>query len=136
VRFVDSNIFLRYLAAGDPAKSRACFDLFQRVQAGKEAVTTCEAVVTEVAYVLRSAAHYGLMPDEIGARLRPILSLRGLKLAQKGTYIRALDLWASYPAVDFEDVLSVAHMERQGLDEILSYDKDFDRIAGVRRFEP
>ena len=64
------------------------------------------------------------------------LTIAGLKLAQKGTYIRALDLWASYPAVDFEDVLSVAHMERQGLDEILSYDKDFDRIAGVRRFEP
>ena len=61
MRFVDSNIFLRYLAAGDPARSKACFDLFQRAQAGKEAVTTCEAVVTEVAYVLRSA---GRDPDE------------------------------------------------------------------------
>jgi predicted nucleic acid-binding protein len=38
--------------------------------------------------------------------------------------------------MDFEDCLSVAHMERQHLKEIYSYDQDFDRVEQVRRVEP
>lgn len=49
---------------------------------------------------------------------------------------RALDLWEGYPALDFEDVVTVAHMERLGLTEVLSYDTDFDRIPMVQRVEP
>ncbi|MBI2913420.1 MAG: type II toxin-antitoxin system VapC family toxin [Chloroflexi bacterium] len=136
MRFLDANIFLRYLVPGDEAKARACFALFQKVKTGEEVVTTSEAVVAEVAYVLRSRAHYRLAPSEIGARLRPILALRGLKLPHKRTYLRALDLWNAHPALDFEDVLTVAHMERLGLVEVVSYDTDFDRLPDLRRVEP
>jgi len=136
VKFLDANIFLRYLVPGDEAKAQACFALFQRVKAGDETVTTSEAVIAEVAYVLRSRAQYGLAPPEIDVRLHPILSLRSLKLPHKGAYLRALDLWDDYPALDFEDVLTVAHMERLGLADLLSYDTDFDRIHKVQRVEP
>jgi predicted nucleic acid-binding protein len=47
-----------------------------------------------------------------------------------------LDLYASTPAVDFGDALVVAHMEEAGNDDLLSYDRNFDRVAGVRRSEP
>lgn len=136
MRFLDANVFLRYLVPGDQAKTQACFALFQRVKAGEEIVTTSEAIVAEVVYVLRSRAHYGLPPVEISARLRPILTLRGLKLPQKRLYIRALDIYASSPFLDFEDALTVAHMERRGINEILSYDTDFDRVPGITRLEP
>ncbi len=136
MRFLDTNIFLRYLVPGDEAKARACFAVFQRAKTGDEVVTTSEAVVAEIAYVLRSRAHYNLSPAEIGARLRPILGLRGLKLSHKRTYLRALDLWDTYPALDFEDVVTVAHMERLGLAQLLSYDTDFDQIPMVHRVEP
>jgi len=136
VKFLDANIFLRYLVSGDEKKARDCLALFQRVQAGDEVVTTSEVIVAEVAYVLRSRAHYGLTPAEIGARLKPLLALRGLKLDHKGACLRALEAWESHPAIDFEDALAVAHMERQGLTELYSYDTDFDRIGNVRRVEP
>jgi hypothetical protein len=38
--------------------------------------------------------------------------------------------------LDFEDCLSLAHMEQQHLTQVYSYDWDFDSIAGIDRLEP
>jgi predicted nucleic acid-binding protein len=67
--------------------------------------------------------------------LYPLLSLPGLKLTHRKMYLRALDLYAAYP-IDFEDALVVAQMERQKITELYSYDRDFDRVAGITRLEP
>ena len=137
MRFLDTNVILRYLTRDDEAKAEACYRLFQRAKRGEEELLTCEAIVTEVVYVLSSSrAPYRLSHEEIRARLLPILTLRGLKLPQKRVYLRALDLYASSPFLDFEDALAVAHMEQRGITEIASYDKDFDRVTGLQRIEP
>ena len=137
MRFLDTNVILRYLTRDDEDKAQACFELFQRVEQGEEEVFTCEAIVTEVVYVLSSSrAPYRLRHEEVRARLVPILTLRGLRLPQKRVYLSALDLYASSPFLDFEDALAVAHMERRGMREILSYDRDFDRVEVVQRVEP
>lgn len=47
----------------------------------------------------------------------------------------ALELYAAHD-LDFEDALAVAHMERQDIAEIYSYDRDFDGVAQVGRLEP
>jgi predicted nucleic acid-binding protein len=137
LRFVDTNIILRYLTRDDEVKAQACFRLFQRLKKSEEVAFTSEAIIAEVAYVLSSPrAPYHLSHEEIRARLSPILALRGLKLPGKRIYQRALDIWANYPFLDFEDALSVAHMEGRGVREILSYDRDFDRVPAVARVEP
>lgn len=136
MKFLDTNIFVRLLAADDEKKTDACFRLFQRIQKGEESVTTAEVIIAEVVYVLSSPSLYRLSHDEISARLAPLLSLRSLKLRNKRTYLRALDLYATHPSLDFEDALSVAHMERQGISEIVTYDRDFDRLPGIKRIDP
>ena len=137
MRFLDTNVIVRYLTRDDEDKAQACYQLFQRVHRGEEELVTCEAIVTEVVYVLASPrAPYRLSHEEIRARLVPILTLRGLRLPQRSVYIRALDIYASSQFLDFEDALVVAHMERQRVTEIVSYDRDFDRMAGVHRAEP
>ncbi len=136
MKFVDTNIFIRFFAADDEKKSEACFRLFQRVQKGEESIATTEAIVAEVVYVLSSPSLYSLSHEEIAARLAPVLSLRGLLLRHKRTYLRALDLYAAHRFLDFEDALAVAHMERQHISEIVTYDRDFDRVPGVKRSEP
>ena len=137
MRFLDTNVILRYLTRDDEAKAKACYELFQRVQRGEEELATCEAIVAEVIYVLSSPRlPYRLSHEQIRARLLPILTLRGLKLPQKRVCLQALDLYASYPSVDFEDALAVAHMEQRGITAIVSYDRDFDRVAGLRRADP
>ncbi len=137
MRFLDTNVILRYLTRDDEAKAEACYQLFQQVRRGEEELVTCEAIVTEVVYVLSSPrAPYRLSHEEIRARLVPILTLRGLRLQQKRVYLSALDLYASSPFLDFEDALAVAHMERLGVTEIVSYDRDFDRLPTLQRVEP
>ncbi len=137
MRFLDTNIILRYLTRDDEAKAKDCYELFRRVQRGEEDLATCEAIVAEVVYVLSSPRlSYRLNHGEIRARLLPILTLRGLKLPHKRVCLRALDLYASSAFLDFEDAVAVAHMEQRSIAEIVSYDRDFDRVAGLRRTEP
>ena len=121
MRFLDANIILRYLTRDDEAKAEACYALFQRLKRGEEQVFTCEAIITEVVYVLSSPrAPYRLSHEDVRSRLSPILALRGLRLPQKRVYLRGLDLYADSPYLDFEDALAVAHMERRGIRELLS----------------
>jgi predicted nucleic acid-binding protein len=136
MKFVDANIILRYLTQDDPVKAHACFEFFRRLEHGEDEATTCEAIIAEVVYVLGSPRLYHLTPDEIRARLAPLLALKGLKLRQKRLYLKALDLRASHPTLDFEDALAIAHMEQAGISEILSYDHGLSRIPEVKRIEP
>lgn len=107
------------------------------MQQGEEELVTSETVISEAVYVLSSSRlQYGLTHEEIRERLLPILTLRGIRLPQKRVCISALDIYAGSPFFDFEDALSVAHMEQAGVTEIVSYDRDFDRFPGVRRVEP
>ena len=137
MRFLDANVVLRYLTRDDEVKAMACYELFQRLQRGEEELATCEAIVAEVIYVLSSPRlPYRLSHEQIRARLLPLLTLRGLRLPQKRVCLEALDTYGSSPTLDFEDALATAHMAQRGITEIVSYDRDFDRVAGVRRAEP
>lgn len=136
MRFIDANVLLRYLTRDDPEKAAASYALLMRLRAGTEVVVTSEAIIAEVTYVLASPRLYNLPHDGIAARLFPVLRLRGLRLPHKRTVLDALAIYADAPQLDFEDALAVAHMRRLGIREIVSYDRDFDRVAGIVRQEP
>ncbi len=134
MKWLDTNIILRYLTGDDPAKAQACLALFQRVQRGDEELASTETIIAEVTYVLTT--QYKLDHGEIAARVRPLLALPGLKLTHKRVVQQALERYAESPQLDFEDALSVEHMERLGIREIVSYDRDFDRVPDITRQEP
>lgn len=136
MRFLDTNIILRYLTKDDEKKAQACYALFQRVKHGQETLLTSETIIAEVIFVLSSKSHYHLSHEEITTRLQPLLMLRGLKFPKKQVCLRALELYAQHPTLDFEDVLSVAHMYQGKVQEIYSYDTDFDRFSRIIRKEP
>ena len=92
MRFLDTNIIIRYLTRDDGKKANNCFELFQRVKQGEEKLTTCEAIITEVVYVLSSSVTYNLSAQAIRDRLVPVLTLRGLRLRNKKLYLKALDI--------------------------------------------
>jgi predicted nucleic acid-binding protein len=136
VRFIDANVFIRYLTQDDPAKAVASGALVRRLADGIDEATSSESVIAEVFYVLTSRAQYGLQRADAASRVRPALSATGLRFASKDIVLRAIDIYAAYPQLDFEDALSVAHMEARGVDEIVSYDRGFDGVPGVMRVEP
>ena len=134
MKWLDTNIIVRYLTGDDPAKAQACLALFQRVQQGDEELASSETIIAEVTYVLTS--QYGLAHGEIAARLRPLLALPGLKLTHKRVVQQAMERYADSPRLDFEDALSVEHMARLGIQTIVSNDRDFDRVPEITRQEP
>jgi uncharacterized protein len=133
--FLDANIILRYLTRDDPAKAERCHVLLQKVDQGEVELTTSEAIIAEVVYVLASRRLYNLSPERIRDLLLPIINLRGLKLASRQLYSEALDIYATH-RIDFADALAVAHMHAQHITDLLSYDRHFDRIEGLKRSEP
>jgi uncharacterized protein len=135
MHFVDANIILRYLTNDDPVKARKCLALFRKAKASEIVLTISEAVIAEVVYVLSSKRVYNLARKDVVARLRPLLHLPGLKLPHSTASLRALELYTRY-TIDFEDALSIAHMTRQKIRDIYSYDTDFDRVEEITRIEP
>ena len=138
MKYLDTNIFLRYLTKtrGEEAKTQACFALFQQVKKGEIVATTCEAVICEIFFVLCSPRQYNLSHEDAVAHVRPLLTLGNLKLTNKRVYLRAMDVYASAPFLDFEDPVIVAQMERHGMRELVSCDTDFDHIPAINRKEP
>lgn len=137
MRFLDTNVFIRYLTGDRPEVLDGCTALFRRLHDGDEQVVLLESIVAEVVYVLASKQLYALSAPEIAARLKPLLLLRGIQLAHKPSVSEALDLYAQHQALSFADALQIAHMRRMGVSEIYAFDKDFNRFKpDLRRVEP
>lgn len=136
MRFLDTNVFIRFLSQDDPAKAEKCSKLFERLSRNDEEVMTCEAVVAEVVYVMSSKKQYGLSAEEIHRLFSPLLEFRGLRLAGKARCIRALEIYAMRPSIGFEDAIIAAHMEAENVAEIYSYDSHFDGLPPIERIEP
>ena len=135
VAFLDTNIIIRYLTRDDPDKAARAYALLQAVEHNQRQVTTTEAVLAEVVYVLSSKRLYNIARSVIRQRLLDILALPGLRLANKSVYRRALDLYASIN-LDFTDCLIVARMEHAKITDVFSFDRDFEQIPGITRIEP
>jgi predicted nucleic acid-binding protein len=132
--FVDTNIFIRYLTRDDQEKYKDCLYLFQRAERNEIELTTSSEIVSEVVFVLSSKI-YKLPRPFIQSALSKLLGLPGFRLPERSIYLRALSLFATY-SIDYEDCMTVARMEQQGIVSIYSYDRDFDRFSYLARQEP
>ncbi len=105
------------------------------MERGEELATTSESVIHETFYVLCSPRQYAQSHSEAVASIWPILTLRGLHLLQKRVVLEAVGLFESHRFLDFADAMSAAICGAHNYD-LVSYDRDFDKIPGVERFEP
>jgi predicted nucleic acid-binding protein len=133
---LDANVILRHITRDNPDWSPRAYALLEQLESGMRSLTITEAVIVEVVHVLASKTLYTLPREEIRRHLSAILSLRGLRMTHKATYPRALDLYVTHRRLSSVDALDVAHLERLKTPEIVSFDRDYDRVPGVRRHEP
>lgn len=102
---------------------------------GEIEATITEAVIAEVVHVLSSKTLYNVSRAEIQDQLVTTLTLKGMRLRAKGTYIRALDIYAT-TNLDFVDALLVAQVEQTKDATLVSFDRDYNKIPSVTREEP
>lgn len=135
IPFLDSNVLLRHLTNDDPEKGAACFRLVQALEQGSAAAWTSNLVIAEIVFVLGNKHTYALGREEIRDLLLPLIGLPGLKVAHKRLYRRVFELYTELP-IDYIDAYHAALAEQSGSHEVISYDRHFDLIGGIRRTEP
>src|SRR5437867_12346779 len=128
IGFVDTNVIVRYMTQDEPAMAEAAKKLFEQVELGTGTITTCEAVITEVVHILSSKALYNVPRDEIKKHLRNFLRMKGLKLANKSVYLRALDIYSS-TNLDFVDTLVVEHTRHAKLTLLWTFDEGIRKVV-------
>lgn len=110
-------------------------DLFRRAERGEVEVTTSDAVIAEVAFILTARTHYQLAVSDAAGRLEKLMQLRGVKLPEKRVTLRSLAFWESHPNLGYVDALTATYAQQPGI-ELATFDKDFDSISGITRWEP
>jgi predicted nucleic acid-binding protein len=132
--FVDANVFLRHLVSPrtpqDHAKARLAAELFRRVEQGRTEITTSEATLAEVIFILSAAKHYNTPRQTIVTGLKPLLRPNSCRLSSKDICLRALDVWAGNPRLSFPDSLAAAYSEQLGY-ELATLDERLSRVSGV-----
>lgn len=133
MRFVDTNVFLRFLVNDDSAKADACEALFRKAIAGDEALVTSDMVIAEIIWVLES--YYELKKPDIQKSVEKILNTQNLHCPNSEIIISALSIYVE-KNIDFINAYNAFILKRDEIDEIYSYDKHFDRLDWLKRIEP
>jgi len=132
-RFVDTNVFMRYLTRDDPAKYEKCREMFRRAMKGEITISTSAMVIAELIWTLLS--YYKVPKADVVEKISVIVGTDNLFIPDKDVLADALVLYAR-KNIDFIDAYNAVFMRYQGLVEIYSYDEDFETVEGIKRTEP
>jgi predicted nucleic acid-binding protein len=132
-KFLDTNIFLRYLTKDDEEKAYKVLDLLKKIERGEEKTITSPLVIFELIFTLQK--YYKLPKEEIRDLVLPLINLRGLKLPYKAVFEKALETFPN-TNVSFVDLFNYFFMLEHEVKEIYSYDEDFDKLPEVKRLVP
>jgi predicted nucleic acid-binding protein len=132
-KFVDTNIFLRYLTKDDPSKYDRCRELFKNAIEGKIALTTSGLVIAELIWTLLS--YYKIPKVEVIEKVSIIVGTDELYIPDKEMIAEGLVLYGR-KNIDYIDAYNAVLMRHHGLNAIYSYDEDFDTVEGMKREEP
>jgi len=137
MRFLDANIFIYafYKPKGRLTEKQKFMkekakEIVRKLIEGKEKFITTVVHVSEVANILEKA----LSIEALNSILTTLYSLENLKIVgiTEEEYLIAIELMKKYK-IDPNDCLAIYIMKKEGIKEIYSFDKDFDKIEEIRR---
>jgi len=132
VFFVDANIFLELLLGQERADE--CERFLRLVHKGRLRAVTTDFHVDTVIIVMEN---HGLSPADIRTFLLSLLSYEGLEIyiLSMADRLEATKHMESLK-LDFDDALAYQAMLTLNTRDIVSYDKHFDGLPGIRRITP
>jgi predicted nucleic acid-binding protein len=127
--FVDSNIPM-YLVGGQHPHKLDVQRTLERLAGEKRQLVTSSEVFQELMHRYVSANRR----DWIGVAFDALEEfVDNVFAVEKDDVVLAKDVVIAHPRLAARDALHVAVMRRQGIVEILSFDRGFDEISGIRR---
>lgn len=133
IPFLDTNILLRHLLQDHQEQSPRCTAYLARIEQGELKARIADTVVFETVFTLQR--QYRHSKDAIRDAVLPLIELPGIVLPGKRALRRVFDLYVDLN-ISFADAYHAVLMKRLALDEIVSYDKQFDRVPDITRSEP
>ena len=137
MRFIDASVFLyaflkprRSVPKEVQSLKEYAKNIIARIDNYEEEVVTTVVHLSEVANILETHLSKTKSIDYIEA----ILGKQSIHVydVDPGSYTEAV-LKAREYGIGVNDALAIVYMERLGINEIYSFDKDFDKIDWVKR---
>jgi len=130
--FLDTNIFLRHLLQDHPEQSPKATAYLARVERGEFQVRTSDTVIFETVFTLQR--QYRQSKAKIREALLPLIEMPGIALPRKRRFRKVFDLYVDLN-LPFADAYHAVLMERLKVDKIATFDKEFDRVPGIKRVQ-
>lgn len=131
--FIDTNIFLRHLLQDHPEHGQRATAFLQRIEDGEFKARTADTVIFEAVFTLQK--FYKQPKAAIRDAMLPLIELPGIILPGKRKYHQVFDYYINLN-LPFADAYHATLAESLRLTEIISFDRDFDRIPNIQRREP
>jgi len=131
--FIDTNIFLRYFEREDELAYKKTERLFTEIVNGNIAGVSTSLVIAEVIWVL--VKFYGWDKEEICNNIELILKTPNIRFGERNILIEAVNLYKE-KNISFIDAYNYSFMRVNGIGEIFSFGKDYDKLPDINRLEP
>ena len=131
--FLDTNIFLRHLRGDHADFSPRATALLAHIEKGTQKVKTSDIVIFETVFTLERV--YKQPKEAIRDAFLPLIELPGIVLPGKRRFRRVFGYYIE-KNISFADAYHAVLTENLNLTQIVSFDRDFNRIATVQRVEP
>jgi len=136
MRFLDANVFIyayykpkHELTEKQKQMKERSKEIIRRINEGEEVITTV-VHLSEVTNILKRA----LSMEDLYSLLIGLFSMDNVRIVDVTTedYLGAIEL-TSELKMDPNDCLAVDVIEREDINEIYTFDKGFDGVAGIIR---
>ena len=137
MRFLDSNIFIyayykpkKQLTQREKQMKERAKQIISNVSQGKEEVIMTVVTLSEIVNILK----HGMPLDQLTKIIRGVFMLDNVKIhgVTREAYFAAAELGEDL-RLEANDALAVDVMRMNNIEEIYSFDEDFDQIEGVSR---
>jgi len=124
--FLDTNILLRYFE-----EMEVLVDFMKKVSSKKDTFFIPSLVLNEISWTLQR--FYKVPKSKVIIFMESILAVDNFKVIYKYDFANALHLYKTVN-IKLNDCLIWSFMEKD--DQIVSFDKDFDKLPRIKRVEP
>lgn len=129
---VDTNALLRYLTNDIPAQAEKIENRLRQAENGNLEIYLFQINIVEVLYQMEN--WYKFTKKETAEKLFKLLKPEWFQVEAKQAVIEALKVY-SETKIDFVDLLTWAKAFESGL-QVLSFDRDFDKLSPKLRLKP
>lgn len=132
MRFLDTNIILRFILKDHPTYSPKAEVIFKKIDKGEIRVFISWPTIFEVVFVLQNSIK--IPKKEIAEKLLPIFHLENVNIDQSSLIDTAFGHYVD-KNISLTDAYNAVLMQQKKVKKIYSFDSDFDKFPQIERLE-